>query len=227
MASREAVAGMIELREASEDEMVLEFLRGEVDSPRYREATLAAIAALGFGRKELVDEADLTNDAHNKARASALARRGYDRRELLFLGFPRDMHWRRVQLEAADLGRLLYVRNCSPWLEITAGPVGTTYKVADGANNLDSEHLKNVSGVDLSVAIREIAASIRRGEPHAEIIAVARPVALSNTREPLVLLEGHARATAHVVASTPPTALLGTSDTISSWHFFSGPPAAA
>jgi hypothetical protein len=204
---------VIELGRACEEEMVLEFLRGEMDSPRYGTGAAIAIAGTGLDRQSLVDNPDLSNGDHNDRRAAALdGIRGYSRRAFLFERFPRDVQWRRVQLEDADMGRLLYA-GCHPWYGVSGG----TLRVVDAAANLPHDLLRDVYGVDLNRSIENIADSVRRGETHPEIIAVESPLGW------LVLVEGHARATAHVLAVRPPSVLIGTSPGIAAWQLYSAP----
>lgn len=58
-------------RPATEAEVVLAFLRGELGSPRFGEAVRAALDAAGG--LSLVANADTTSENENRARAAALA----------------------------------------------------------------------------------------------------------------------------------------------------------
>jgi len=63
---------MIERGPATEDEMVLAFLRAEIDSSRYDEFIATALVRLGFTRR-LIDQPDLTDGPENAGRKKLLA----------------------------------------------------------------------------------------------------------------------------------------------------------
>jgi hypothetical protein len=73
---------MIELHLASVDEMVLAFLKAEINSVRFKPFVDNALAHFGFA-PDLIIDADLTNDHQNRERMKVLSyRRG------LFAGLP-------------------------------------------------------------------------------------------------------------------------------------------
>jgi hypothetical protein len=125
----------------SEDEMIDVFLRGELQSPRWREKILA------------LGELD--------ARTLLEQHRAYERREGLFLFFPREVDWFRALVTRDELLDIRYI-NWDWWLEASDG-----------------------------------------------------------TREPLVLVEGHARLTACALfpERVPAEAeiLLGVSEDMADW----------
>ncbi len=80
---------MLELRPARECEVVLAFLRAEVDASRYGQAVMQWLLATRFTRDELLENADLSDVRQNQARATILGRyRGFPDR-LLFAGYSR------------------------------------------------------------------------------------------------------------------------------------------
>jgi hypothetical protein len=84
----------------SEDEMIAVFVRGELESERWRDR----IRALG----------DLD------ARALLEGHRGYERREGLFHAFPRDVEWFRANLTRDELLDIRYI-DWDWWLDVSRG----------------------------------------------------------------------------------------------------------
>jgi hypothetical protein len=122
---------MIETGPASEHEMVLAFLRAEIDSPRFGGHHVWALNQVGCDRS-IIDRADLTNENQNIARKQVLAAvRGYGTNAWLFRGFPVDVRWRRVTLEPHDFKKLLYA-NEETWIRLSDG----TRLVSTGAQNV-------------------------------------------------------------------------------------------
>ena len=96
---------MLLIGPATEHEMVLAFLKAEIDSPRYEQVYRQKSSALGFSRTQLIESADLHNDRQNMERIKLLGEvRGYGANSYLFPGFPNDVSWQRVRLSNQKLG---------------------------------------------------------------------------------------------------------------------------
>jgi hypothetical protein len=194
---------MKELGPCQETEVVLAFLQAEVGSPNYTRRYRPHLPA-NITLRELLDEPDLTNAAHNKARATLLRSvRGYPD-AAIFSGFPRDVNWRRVELESGEAGRLLYLRS-EPWMDLSP-----TRRVIEGAGNVDRLHLGPVNQ-----SVRAIAADMRAGRRYPELVAVEGEAGR------LIVMEGNTRVTAHVYADLqePFRFMLGSSPYMSRWIF--------
>jgi hypothetical protein len=183
---------MIEERDASEEEMVLEFLKAECGP--------------------LIDDANLSDFEQNARRAQVLdSLRGYARRSSLFANFPRDVRWKRSKLTNADYEHLRYV-NSSPWRQL-AGP---GLRVIDGASRISENNFdRTVDGIErIASKIQAIVRSILAGrQPDAALI-------LSEVGDGrLVVLEGNNRATAFVIANVdrPIAILIGSSSGMALW----------
>ena len=99
---------MIELGAATTDQMVLCFLKAEIDSHRQSKYMLALKAYLPD--RSLIDNADLSDPEANRSRAMILgAVRGYGHGVYLFEGSPSDVKWRRVSIAPDDFGRIKYL----------------------------------------------------------------------------------------------------------------------
>jgi hypothetical protein len=180
-------------RDASEEEMILEFLKAECSRP-------------------LIYDADLSDAVQNAKRAQKLdARRGYTSRTAIFRNFPREVRWRYSTLTAQDFERLRYV-NSSPWRQLA----GDGLRVIDGANHI-KQNIPNpaVPGIHtLTLKIEAIARSIREGRDPTAALIVAE---VGDGR--MIVLEGNNRATAYVIANVgrPVVTLFGSSPGMVAW----------
>lgn len=95
-------------RVASEDEVILSFLRGELDSSRFGNKTRAALDRAGGA--VLATDPDLRSGPDNRARRAALAEaRGWGTNDGYFAGFPLTVTWLYAELEAPDLNRIRFI----------------------------------------------------------------------------------------------------------------------
>jgi hypothetical protein len=194
----ETEVDMVELGPASVNEMVLAFVKAEVDSERFRNDYLAPMAQCGFDRHTLIDSADLESASQNRVRLYALTRA----KGGLLRGLE-DVTWRRVALEKADIPRLKYLNHLN-WIEFS----GRTRLVSDGAKNIGSIQLPDKTNAQ----ILKLADDFEKGRRYPELIAVA-------VGKDLVLLEGHMRATAYALAGWPTSVdcILGESPSAQKW----------
>jgi hypothetical protein len=186
--------------------MRLAFLRAEIDSPRFPTAQglllRDQLRQCGLDSSFLIDNADL-GDAHANALRRDILRQWTDPKKI-FAGMPGEVTWRRVRLQPEEIGGLMYCYHPT-WLALS----GPSRLVADGAANIG--RVVAPDNVDKHVCC--VADRVRQGEKFPELILVQ---ALDGR---LILLEGHTRATAYVVAPVrePIEALVGTSPHISQW----------
>jgi|SRR5262245_14296988 len=192
---------MIEIRPASEHDVVLAFLQAEIDSPKYESDYRNAMAQRGLSRA-LIDAPNLTDAQANNQRISLLAAvRGFGCNAGLFQGFPVDVVWRLVTIEPADFPRLKYIGRDAGWRDITGG----TRLVVDGARNLESN--ARIAG-----NFHDTRQAIEQGRCTAPLILV------EVSDGAMVIVEGHTRATAYALLgdrSFP--AFVGTSPLMSRW----------
>ncbi|SRR6266481_7213505 len=199
---------MIEHGICSEDEMILEFLRSEVNSPRFKKKYLDIILRIGHTQQDLVDDADLSSEVQNAARIKVLGyTRGYKTDELWFRGFPSDIAWRHSTLQSDQLNLLTYGKSAA-WLALSEG----TRRAIDGAKNVNRIPIEQ----DINRHISTIAKLCKHGEIFPKLIAVRSP------GSSLILVEGHARATAYALAGIekPIELILGSSPSIASWEYY-------
>jgi hypothetical protein len=204
---------MKEIGPATEHEMVLRFLQGEIDSPRFGIDSQdhgprieAILKHYQVDRAQLIDNGDATNSFENQIRMVILrTTRGYAN-HFLFQGFPTDIQWRRIQLDSDELHRLKYA-NFPSWVELSGG----SRRAVDGAMNLDAIQTDE----DIAGNVQAVVELIKGDHTFPDLIAVQ-----TDTRD-LVLIEGHTRATAYAVSlpASPTLLIVGSSSKISQWRW--------
>jgi hypothetical protein len=202
---------MLLIGPATEHEMVLAFLKAEIDSPRYEHVYRQKISALGFSRTQLIESADPHNDHQNMERIKLLGEvRGYGANSFLFHDFPHDVSWQRVRLEQPEIARLKYAKHHT-WIILS----NRTRLVSDGASNIDKIQVADVNGT-INENVKKVVAGIQNGKSYSELITV------SGFDDDLILIEGHTRATAYVLSkyTQPVTLLVGTSARMRNWAFY-------
>jgi hypothetical protein len=194
---------MIEHGAATEDDMVLAFLKGEIDSKRFGGCIEDFMAKHQLNRDQLLGRANVANVNDSQSRLSILKHC----RDGLFETFPNDVQWRRAELEPSDLARLKYLNNVDRWKVASGG----TRRVVDAALNVVSTR----GHVADRQHIMEVTELVRAGHHFEELIVIQAE------GQDLVLLEGHVRATAYAIVppSHPMRVLVGSSAQMSSWRF--------
>jgi hypothetical protein len=178
---------MRRVRPSSEAEMVALFLRTELPAARFRDNLQALLQSHGLPERVVTDP-DLGDDAENRARLQLLTEhRAYSTRTGLFDGFPDDVSWQWMAITPAELARVRYI-DYDYWVELSGGtrlPVDAAPRIRAGVAPF---------GVPSDWALG-MAEEVTRGARFPPLILV--------TTEPgggLVVLEGHARLTAFMLA---------------------------
>lgn len=172
------------LRNSSEEEMVLAFLRGELNSGRFCESILKALKTAGVS-EELILNGDITDERQNVLRNRVLGFfRGYPDREI-FENYPSDVVWKYAAFEAADLNKLRYV-DYSYWNELSKGtsaPVRAAETVRKG------EEIYGISNQYFLDGMKKL----EQGMTFPPLIV------LTCGNETYLILEGHCRATSYAL----------------------------
>jgi len=176
------------LRSGSEAEMVALFLRAELPSGRWKDALRALLDSAGLPDRVITDP-DLRDDAENQARLRLLTdHRGYGTRTEIFEDFPDDVCWQWMAITPAELAAVRYI-DYDYWVELSGG-----------------------SRLAADAAARIRAGVAPFGVPNDRVLAMAQAVADGARFPPLILvttglggdglvvLEGHARLTAFMLA---------------------------
>ena len=178
-----------DLGPATDDQVILAWLQAEIESPEFQAYIVGNPpnpANLSLALKA-ARSPDLRDQSQNDLRRQIISSTyGFGTGAGSFEGLGQDLHWRRVHLTTDEVAQMLYMRRSGPWQLLS--PV--TRKVAEGATNVG--HVFTGDGTNMVVL------SLASGLCHSdkkvpEIIGLRRPDGA------LVILEGHARATAIVL----------------------------
>jgi hypothetical protein len=202
------VLGVRWLRPGSEAEMVALFLRTELPSARFGDELRTLLERAGLPERVVTDP-DLGEDAENRARLRLLTQqRGYGTRAEVFENFPDDVCWQWAAITAAELARVRYIDD-DYWLELSGGTrlaVDAARRIRGGATPF---------GVSQD-GVLGMAGALAGGARFPPLILVT-----TGPGGDLVVLEGHARLTAYMLArdQVPPEleVLVGSSPSITRW----------
>ena len=199
---------MRRLRPSSEAEMVALFLRTELPAARSRDDLRAHLEQARLSERVITDP-DLDDDAENQARLRLLTRhRGYGTRIELFDGFPDDVRWQWMAITLAELTRVRYI-DYDYWVELSGG----TRLAVDAAPRIRAGVAPFRVPSDWALGMAQAVADGARFPP---LILVT-----TGPGGDLVVLEGHARLTAFMLARDrlPPEleVLVGFSPAMTGW----------
>ncbi len=200
---------MRDLGPATEDAIVLAFVQAEIDSARFGAHYAAFLSNSGLERVSIIDRPNLQSDRENRVRRELLtAVRGYGNRTFLFKGFPQNVTWQKVAIEDQDADKLKYA-NYETWVRLSGG----SRLVVDGAKRVEAIQV----GENANENIKAVADDLRARKRYPALIAVE-----SEGGGFLILVEGHTRATAYVLArfAQPIEVFVGSSPQMKLWAFY-------
>jgi len=172
---------------SSEAEMVALFLRTELPAARFRDTLRALLESHGLP-ESVITTPDLADDAENQARLRLLTEhREYGTRTGLFEDFPDDVSWQWMAIAPAELATVRYI-DYDYWVELSGG----TRLAVDAAPRIRAGVAPFGVSSDWALGMaREVA----RGARFPPLILVT-----TGPGGDLVVLEGHARLTAYMLA---------------------------
>lgn len=184
-------ASVNDLGAATEDQVILAWLQAEIESPDFQAFLIGNPpnpANLSLALKA-ARTPDLRDATQNELRRQTIASTyGFGTGTGSFEGLANDLQWRRLHLTTEEVGEMLYAKRDSAWRLLSPA----TRKVAEGAINVG--HV--FTGDNTNMVVLSLASGICHSDKKIpEIIALQRP------DHRLVILEGHARATAIVLES--------------------------
>ena len=199
---------MRRLRPGNEAQMVALFLCTELPAARHRDDLRALLERDGLP-DHVITNPDLGDDAENQARLRLLTRhRGYGTRTELFDGFPDDVVWQWMAITSAELASARYI-DYDYWVELSGG----TRLPADAAPRIRAGVAPFGVPSDWALGMAQAVADGARFPP---LILVT-----TGPGGDLVVLEGHARLTAFMLARDrlPPEleVLVGSSPAMTRW----------
>lgn len=174
------------LRESSENEMILEFLKAESTSERFSGQLKQAMEGLGFDQ-EIISKADLQSEIQNAQRKKLLGVfRGYGEGRELFERFPTQFtEWSLCSFSELDLENIRYI-DYSYWNELSAGtrkPLAAVETVRKGIRIFDVSNDRFLRAAEY----------IEGGGTFPKLFFV------TSDYESFVIVEGHLRMTAYAL----------------------------
>lgn len=141
---------MKKVRDSSESEMILTFLKGEIASQRFNEKLNNVLNELGY-KKELILDGDFSNQNENVQRKNIMIKfRGYPTKEL-FENFPNIAHWDLVEFDKNDLDNIYYI-NYDYWNELsnnTSKPKEVAKTIKSGKEIYEVSNEPFIKGAEL------------------------------------------------------------------------------
>lgn len=120
------------IRKTNEAEMILEFLKGELNSKRFNEDLNNAINELGLD-SSIILNGNIEDEQENNDRLKIMKKfRGYPDEEL-FERFPNIEEWKFLELNESDIDNIYYI-DYDYWNELSNG----TYKPVEAAKVIKS-----------------------------------------------------------------------------------------
>ena len=166
-----------------EAEVIAEFLRAEIDSPRFGSRIAARISADGRA-DAIVRTPDTTRADDNEYRAALLhSYRGVGGSAPLLEGLPQRIDWRRIAIARDEIGDIRYI-DYPYWNELSGGtrsPHVAAERIRAGFTAMDRPN----------DAFHALAARFCAGDQ----LGMPILIAVDDTTAPIIL-EGHTRVTA-------------------------------
>jgi hypothetical protein len=197
-------------KKISENEMILEFLKAELDSSRFRKDIDEQLNKLNQDIS-IVTDANLEDSKENKIRKELFKLyRDYENPDGLFEGFPNDVEWFEEEISKEDLLNNIYYIDYSYWNEISNG----TRLAKNAVENINNDiKIFNVP----NDGFRSASEDFRKGKSFTKLILVS-------DGNKLVVLEGHLRITVYAMNPTLLTdsipVIIGYSEKMKNWTCF-------
>jgi hypothetical protein len=193
----------------AEPEVILEFLKAEINSPRWAKPLTDLLNKMGLS-KSLFLFGNITDNEQNVTRKEVLFDFRNQRDKSHFEGFPDNIKWHSAQLNKDDFRKMRYM-NYPFWVGLSDG----TRLAIDAVRYIDRENERP----DIIKHIKQTSDTIRDGIKIPRVILVAE-----NTLKSPVIFEGHIRATAYClnIDKLPINmeCIIGFSENIINWKWY-------
>ncbi|MEW5805717.1 MAG: hypothetical protein AB1721_03290 [Patescibacteria group bacterium] len=197
---------------SNEAEMIAEFLKGEYNSERFGSELKKALSASKADTK-LISEPNLADKKENAQRKKLLGEyRGYGRNKGLFENFPdKNITWHKATFRSSELKKVKYI-NYNYWTKLS----DETRLATDAAKNILAGKIIFKQSNDRFFKAAE---AIKRGRSFPRLIFLSR-----DENSPVVVLEGHVRLTAYMLAPEripdPLEVIIGFSEKLDEWNLY-------
>ncbi len=199
------------IKQIFEDEVIAEFLKGEINSSRFEKNILDNLKRDKKSKRILLNP-NLENKNENLYRKKLLGKiRGFGKNKEIFENFPKDIIWVKSIFDKKELEKVKYI-NYSYWNEISNKsrlPIEAVKKISKG------EKVYDVS----NDGFFEILSVIKQKKKFPKMIFVVK-----NKKSRIVVLEGHARLTAYFLAPKyipkEMEVIIGFSEKITNWDLY-------
>ena len=172
------------IRDSTENEMILCFLAGELNSHRFSAELSENMKKLGIS-EDTIRSGDLLSEEQNSLRRKLLGEfRGYPDNEI-FENYPKDITWKYVRFSESDIGSLYYV-DYSYWNELSRG----TSRPADAVLTIKS-------GTEIFGQPND---NFLRGAEYLKTGKFPPIIVLTCGNGKYLILEGHCRATSYALS---------------------------
>ena len=139
------------IKESNEQEMILEFLKGELKSNRFNENLIKALKKLQLDEKT-INNGNISNQNENLLRSKIMnLYRGYPNKEL-FENFPNIESWKYVKLDKNDINKIFYI-DYDYWNELsnnTSSPLEAVKTIKSGKEIYEVSNKPFLEGVEYS-----------------------------------------------------------------------------
>ena len=195
----------------SEDEVISEFLMGEVNSSRFGKNIINNLKK-DKKPKKIIIKPNLKNKKENLSRKKLLGKiRGFGKNKKIFENFPKEIIWNKAIFDKKELKKVRYI-DYSYWNELSNKsrlPIEAVKKISKGEKAYDVSN----------DGFFEILSVIKQKKKFPKMIFVAK-----NKKSRIVVLEGHARLTAYFLASRyipkEMEVIIGFSEKIINWDLY-------
>lgn len=169
------------IRKTNEAEMILEFLKGELNSKRFNEDLNNAINELGLD-SNIILNGNINDDQENIDRLKIMKKfRGYPDEEL-FERFPKIEEWKYLELNEKDIDNIYYI-DYDYWNELSNGtskPVEAAKVIKSGKEIYEVSNQPFLDGVEYN--------KINKFQP---------VILITCNDEKYLIIEGHSRMTVY------------------------------
>ena len=173
------------VRESNENEVVLNFLTGELQSERFKKQLKNTLKDLKT-TEQIITKPNLNNHKENNLRKEVLGEfRGYKKNLDLFENFPNIQSYNLCEFSSEDLKNIYYM-NYSYWNELSNNTHSPLEAIKNIQNNIEIYNVSNKPFIDGKNAL----------EKNKTFLPM---IFLTHDYKTFIVLEGHSRITIYAL----------------------------